>query len=77
MPKLKDSELRVMLVLLRQTLGFNRDRAKVVLPYSVLTKSTGRGTEAIARALTSLKAKGLIHTKQRRKRKNQGNTEDC
>jgi len=66
MPSLKDTELRIMLVLLRQTLGWNREDRPVTLTYRSLTGRTGRGSEAVSKAIGSLSARGLIHTHGRR-----------
>lgn len=62
MPELRDTELRVLLVLLRQTTGRGRDGRTVSLSYRTLMRRTGRQSEAIAKALRSLRAKGLIHS---------------
>lgn len=62
LPDLKDTELRVLLVLVRQTFGWNRPHRPVVLSYRALKERTGRESEAIARAIGSLRARGLIHS---------------
>ncbi len=62
LPNLKDSELRVLLVVLRQTYGWQQPNRKVNLRYRYLIKKTGRQSEALARALRSLEERGLIHT---------------
>ncbi len=62
LPTLKDTELRLLLVLLRQTVGWNRPERPVVLPYKALMHRTGRASEAISAALKSLHARRLIHT---------------
>jgi len=61
MPKLKDTELRLLLVLIRQTTGWNRHGAEVSLSYKQLSRKTGRASEALANALHSLATMGLIH----------------
>jgi hypothetical protein len=61
MPPLRDTELRLLLVLLRQTVGWNQDGKPVILPYKALIRRTGRQSEAIARALESLARRELIH----------------
>lgn len=66
MPDLKDTELRVLLVVLRQTVGWNRPNRAVVLSFRRLKSLTGRHSEAISKALSSLQAKGLIHTPSHR-----------
>ena len=62
LPDLKDTELRILLVLIRATSGWNREGAALILSYRTLQTRTGRGSEAVSRALASLKAKRLIHT---------------
>jgi hypothetical protein len=62
LPTLKDTELRVILVLLRQTVGWNLDHRIVTISYRTLVHRTGRRSAAIAAALRSLQAKGLIHS---------------
>lgn len=64
MPSLRDTELRVLLILVRQTYGWNRESRLVILSYRTLMNRTGRHSEAIARALSSLKAKGLIEMRR-------------
>jgi|GEM_PF-6228423 len=61
LPNLKDTELRILLVILRQTVGWNRSEASVILSYKRLKTMTGRENEAISRALSSLSQHGLIH----------------
>ncbi len=76
MPRLRDTELRVLLVVLRQTWGWKADRTetggKVVrdsrgqtkrrdwLSHRQLCRRTGRGSEAVSGAVASLTASGLI-----------------
>jgi len=61
MPTLKDSELRILLVLLRSTVGWNREGLPVRLTYRMLQARSGRASEAVARALQSLEKQGFIH----------------
>ncbi len=61
MPPLRDTELRLLLVLLRQTVGWNQDGRAVILPYRTLIRRTGRQSDAIAKALESLARRELIH----------------
>jgi len=61
LPTLKDTELRILLVVLRKTVGWNRPDAPVILSYQRLKATTGRESEAISKALASLSSKGLIH----------------
>ena len=61
MPELRDTELRVLLVVVRGTTGWNRDGRFIGLPYRTLMLRTGRKSEAIAGAIASLRARGLIH----------------
>ena len=76
MPRLRDTELRVLLVVLRQTWGWRADRtttrSKVMgdsknqtkrrdwLSHRQLCRRTGRGSEAVSGAVASLTASGLI-----------------
>lgn len=64
MPTLRDTELRVLLVVLRSTVGWNREGVAVSLTYRTLVRRTGRQSEAIAAALRSLEAKGLVHIRR-------------
>lgn len=73
MPTLKDTELRVLLVLLRQTVGWQKTGRPVVIPYRSLKKRTGRQSEAIAGALRSLRDRELIHMRFARKQLADGN----
>lgn len=61
LPTLKDTELRIILVLLRETSGWNREGRPVILSYRALERKTGRHTEAISRAIERLAKLGLIH----------------
>ena len=70
MPTLKDTELRILLIVLRQTSGWKSDRAETGsnrrtkyrdwLSHSQLCRRTGRGSDAVSRAVASLAASGLI-----------------
>ena len=70
MPRLKDTELRILLIVLRQTSGWKSDRAKTSskwrtkqrdwLSHSQLCRRTGRGSDAVSRAVSALTAYGLI-----------------
>ncbi|MGI4791058.1 MAG: hypothetical protein ACRYFS_19705 [Janthinobacterium lividum] len=70
MPGLKDTELRVLLVVLRQTWGWKADWAETKqgrrtkrrdwLSHSQLCRRTGRGSDAVSGAVASLTASGLI-----------------
>lgn len=61
MPQLRDTELRVLLVLIRSTWGWNRPDRAVIASYKSMKAKTGRESEAIAKALASLAGRGLIH----------------
>jgi phage replication O-like protein O len=61
MPTLRDTEFRVLVVIVRSTLGWNRDEHAVRLTYRMLQARTGRSSEAVAAALHSLERQGLIH----------------
>ena len=66
MPGLRDSELRVLLVVVRQTLGWqvgvdsSHRKERDWLTQSQLMRRTGRASEAVARAVDSLVRGGLI-----------------
>ena len=62
MPNMRDTELRVLLVLVRSTTGWNRDGRRVPLTYRRLSLLTGRHGEAVGKALASLAERGLIHS---------------
>lgn len=62
MPTLSDTELRILLIMLRQTVGWNRPDRTIVVPYRKLMVWTGRSSETVWKAVHSLAAKGLIHT---------------
>jgi hypothetical protein len=62
MPDLKDTELRLLLTLTRATVGWNRENRSVIMSYRTLTRKTGRSSEALAKAVASLRTRGLIHT---------------
>lgn len=73
MPELRDTELRLLLVLLRQTTGWNREGRPVILSYRTLSRRTGRQSEALARGLDSLRDRKLIlgpRTKMQRRFRN-------
>jgi hypothetical protein len=61
LPTLKDTELRVLLVVIRQSLGWQQPRSMVFLSYHTLARRTGRGLAALALAIRGLEQKGLIH----------------
>ena len=67
MPRLRDTELRVMLVVLRQTWGWRADRSeggkhkrRDWLSHRQLCRRTGRSSDAISGAVASLVAAGLL-----------------
>ena len=66
MPKLRDTELRVLLVVVRQTLGWqalddpSRRKERDWLTQSQLMRRTGRASEALSRAVDGLVRGGLI-----------------
>ncbi len=68
MPTLKDTELRVLLVILRATWGWRANRIagdgkhkrRDWLSHSQLRRRTGRGSDAVSGAVASLTAAGLI-----------------
>ena len=62
MPNLRDTELRVLLALVRATTGWNREGRSVPMTYRRLILLSGRRSEAVGKALASLRERGLIHT---------------
>lgn len=58
LPKLSDTELRVILIIADQTFGWHK--ASDYLSYSQLVKRTGNSNGAIGNALRSLREKGFI-----------------
>jgi hypothetical protein len=62
MPSLKDTELRVLLVLIRQTTGWNKPDRIVIVSYQTFERQTGRRSEAVCLAIRALERRGLIHT---------------
>lgn len=61
LPILRDTELRVLFVILRATTGWNREGHPVSLTYRSLVSRTGRQSEAVSRALRRLERLGAIH----------------
>ena len=59
MPTLKDTELRVLLLVARQTIGRSGKEVDW-LAHSQLRKRTGRASEAVSAAVDSLIQKGLL-----------------
>jgi hypothetical protein len=66
MPRLRDTELRVMLVVVRQTAGWRAapsspaHKRRDWLSHSQLVRRTGRGSEAVSAAVASLVTRGLL-----------------
>ena len=71
MPRLRDTELRVLLVVVRQTLGWQegpssaRRKERDWLTQSQLMRRTGRASGAVARAVDALVRAGLIEVSDR------------
>ncbi len=73
MPQLGDTELRVLLVVLRQTLGWRegsdlggwRFKRRDWITHRQLVHKTGRGSEAVSGAVNSLVSAGLIVVEDR------------
>lgn len=63
-PHLKDTELRILLILIRQTSGWHRDNQTIMLTYRTLMARSGRGHDAVSRALRTLRDLGLIHKRR-------------
>ncbi len=60
MSSLKDTELRILLILMRHTLGWRVPRKHAFLTYDLLCRRTGRKSAAVAKALKGLEAKGFL-----------------
>jgi hypothetical protein len=64
LPTLRDTELRVLLIVVRQTLGWREGRTRYKrrdwLSRSQLTRRTGRASEAVSAAVDALVRRGLI-----------------
>ncbi len=60
LPTLKDTELRVLLVVLRQTHVARQERASVWMTSGELRRRTGRASEAVSAAIGSLSNRGLL-----------------
>ena len=68
MPHLRDTELRVLLVVLRQTWGWQasplagdwRHKRRDWISHRQLCRRTGRGSDAVSGAVASLTTAGLI-----------------
>ena len=71
MPTLRDTELRVLLVVVRQTLGWQsgtnpaKRKARDWLTQSQLIRRTGRASGAVSRAVDALVQAGLINVTDR------------
>lgn len=57
-PTLKEGELRVLLVIMRQTFGWHKDWDRI--PITQLMKKTGMERMAVCRATSSLVKKGMV-----------------
>lgn len=67
MPSLKDTELRILLVLLRRTAVMRPGSPRpLMLSYRELIRRTGRQSEAVSNAISALRQRGLIHTSRSR-----------
>lgn len=60
----------MLLILLRQTAGWNKPDATVMIPYRKLMKWTGRSSETVWKAVQSLSARRLVHSEGRREYRN-------
>jgi protein-tyrosine-phosphatase len=60
MPALKDTELRVLLCVLRQTRVIGRERDSAWLTHTELCRRTGRASEAVSAATAALTERGLL-----------------
>lgn len=67
MPSLKDTELRVLLVLLRRSASMRHQSYRpMILSYRELIRRTGRQSEAVSNAISALRQRGLIHSSRSR-----------
>lgn len=64
LPQLKDTELRVLLIVLRQTWGRNKEVDW--LSHTQLKARTGRASEAVSGALDALVQRGLVTVRDER-----------
>ena len=62
MPLLKDTELRVLLAVLRQTQVLGRETPTTWLTHRELRRRTGRASEAVTAAIANLVRLGLLET---------------
>ena len=60
--ELKEGELRVILVIIRQTFGWHKPADKI--SFSQLSEKTGMERKSVCRSLNSLIEKGLITKKK-------------
>lgn len=64
LPTLKDTELRVLLVVVRQTLGWREGertfKQRDWISHGQMMRRTGRGSEAVSQAVEALVLRGLI-----------------
>ena len=71
MPMLRDTELRVLLIVVRQTAGWqagpgsNQRKDRDWLSQSQLRRRTGRANGAVSRAVEALVKRGLVHVTDR------------
>jgi hypothetical protein len=59
-PRLKDTELRVLLVLMRQLHVMGRERETTWLTHREMCRRTGRASEAVSGAISALVERGLL-----------------
>jgi hypothetical protein len=62
MKSLRDTELRILLMLVRISSARTNPAAPVKLTYKRLTEQTGRHKEAVVSAIRNLTRLGLIHS---------------
>ena len=58
MPLLKEGELRILLIVIRKTFGWNKD--KDYISYSLFEEISGLGRKAVMKSVQSLVEKGII-----------------
>jgi hypothetical protein len=63
LPTLRDTELRLLLVVLRQLRVAGRERDSAWLTHRELCRRTGRAGEAVSAAVTALSERGLLEVR--------------
>lgn len=64
LPQLRDTELRVFLIVLRQVQVRGKERASAWLTHGELCRRTGRASEAVSTAIEALCQRGLLQVRE-------------